>query len=145
MKTEISVFIPQGYWGIVKRWLGRVARAPELLEHPQPEVEVCGDGIILYRTASGFGQYNLKATESELHITFRGRRSSFRSGIPFLGFRWDGDYRLGSQITVTLKDVNPFAPEIVFLGVVEDYDTSAPEVPFLRVPPEWTTAKPVQI
>jgi len=127
METTISVAIPQGYWGIVKRWLNRVARAPELLGYPEPEVEVGEDGTILYRTASGFGQYNIKANRTTLLISFAGRRNSFRSGTPFLGFHWVCYYRHSMPITVILRDVNPFAPEIHFLGWVEEYKTSAPE------------------
>jgi len=126
METTISVAIPQGYWGIVKRWLGRVARAPELLGYPEPKVEVLEDGIV-YTTASGNGQYIIRTDKTELIITFEGRRNSFRRGTPFLGFCWDGDYRHSMPITVILRDVNPFAPEIHFLGWVEEYKTSAPE------------------
>jgi hypothetical protein len=137
METTISVAIPQGYWGIVKRWLNRVARAPELLEPPLPSVKVLEDGSIVYTTASGHGAYTLSYCREELLITFEGRRNSFRSGTPFLGFRWDGDLLNNEQITVILKDVNPFAPEISFLGIVLSYGTSKPEAPFYKVPPEW--------
>jgi len=129
METTISVTIPQGYWGIVKRWLGRVARAPELLGYPEPEVEVGKDGTILYRTFSRFGRYAIKANKNRttLLISFAGRRNSFRSGTPFLGFHWVCYYRRNISITVILRDINPFAPEIHFLGWVEEYKTSAPE------------------
>jgi hypothetical protein len=140
MQTEISVTIPQGYWGIVKRWLSRVARAPELLGDPQPTVEILTNGAIVYTTASGFGQYIMKANKKELSIGFVGRRNSFRSGTPFLGFHWDGAYEIHGEVEVILRDINPFAPEVVFLGHVDSFSTSKPEAPFLRVPPEWVHA-----
>jgi hypothetical protein len=136
METTISITIPQGYWGIVKRWFSKVRKAPELLGYPQPTIEVQENGII-YTTASGCGQYILRACPQELSIEFVGRRNSFRSGTPFLGFRWHGAYENNGQVDVVLKDVNPFAPEIVFLGHVNSFNTSRPEAPFFRVPPEW--------
>jgi len=137
METTISITIPQGYWGIVKRWLDRVAKAPELLGEPLPEVHVDGDTTV-YTTASGCGQYVLKTlNRKELLISFVGRRNSFRHGTPFLGFRWHGAYAAFDEVDVVLKDVNPFAPEIIFLGHVEAFSTSQPEVPFYKVPPEW--------
>jgi len=140
MQTEISIIIPQGYWGMVKRWLGRVVKAPELLGEPQPEVHVDDDDAIIYITASRYGRYTFKADKTELRISFEGRRNSFRLGTPFLGFHWDGAYEIYGEVEVILRDVNPFAPEIVFLGHVDSFSTSKPEAPFLRVPPEWVHA-----
>jgi len=130
MQTEISIIIPQGYWGIVKRWLNKVARAPELLGYPQPEVRI-NNGAVVYTTASGHGRYLIEGSRTELRITFEGRRNSFRSGIPFLGFHWDGEYAVFGEVEVVLRDVNPFAPEIVFLGHVDSFNTSRPEMPFV--------------
>jgi hypothetical protein len=136
METTISVEIPQGYWGIVKRWFSKVRKAPELLGYPQPTIEVLEDGIV-YTTVSGHGRYTFTLGKEELLINYEGRRNSFRHGTPFLGVRWDGDYRNNEQVTVILRDVNPFAPEISFLGTVLSYGTSQPEMPFYKVPPEW--------
>ena len=144
MQTEISVIIPQGYWGIVKRWLDRVAKAPQLLGEPQPEVHVDDDAII-YITASRYGRYTFKADKTKLRISFEGRRNSFRSGIPFLTICWHGEYNTANEVDVVLRDVNPFAPEVVFLGHVEGFETSVPEVPFYKVPLEQVAVKPAQI
>jgi hypothetical protein len=141
MQTEISIIIPQGYWGMVKRWLNKVAKAPELLGYPSPSVNIKEDGSVIYTTASGNGVYVIKGSQKELVITFEGRRNSFRHGIPFLGFRWDGAYEIHGEVDVILRDINPFAPEIIFLGHVDSFNTSRPEMSFLKVPPEWIHAK----
>jgi hypothetical protein len=140
VQTEISVIIPSRYWGLVKRWLSKVARAPELLEEPLPTVYIDGDAII-YVTATGHGKYIIKANRTELLITFEGRRNSFRFGTPFFGFHWDGAYEAFGEVDVILKDLNPFAPEVVFLGLVESFSTSMPEMPFYKAPSEWVTTK----
>jgi len=140
MQTEISVIIPQGYWGIVKRWLDRVAKAPQLLGEPQPEVYVDDDAII-YITATGHGKYIIKANRTELLITFEGRRNSFRFGTPFFEVSWHDEYEVFGEVDVILRDVNPFAPEIIFLGHVDSFNTSRPEMSFLKVPPEWIHAQ----
>jgi len=136
VQTEISVMIPSGYWGLVKRWLSKVARAPQLLEEPLPTVYIDEDAII-YVTASGHGKYAIKATKTELLITFEGRRNSFRFGTPFFEVSWHDEYEVFGEVDVILRDVNPFAPEIIFLGHVDSFNTSRPEMSFLKVPPEW--------
>lgn len=140
MQTEISVMIPSGYWGLVKRWLSRVAKAPDLLEEPLPSVRIDNDTII-YTTASGCGQYKIRANKYELYIAFEGRRFSFRFGTPFFEISWFDAYEVFGEVDVILKDVNPFAPEVVFLGHVESFNTSEPSIPFYKVPSEWVTTK----
>jgi len=140
MKTKIIVQIPPGYWGMVKRWLGRHKYAAEL-GHPEPSAAIMEDGAVVYTTASGMGQYGFIPTgPSELVIEFSGRRNSFRSGTPFVGFAWDGAYPADGWVRVSLRD--PFAPgvSLVLRGRVVEYTTSKPEAPFYRVPPEWIHA-----
>ena len=144
MKTTVSVKIPQGYWGIVKRWFTRITQAQNLLSEPLPEVRY-DVNIAAYTTASKSGKYVIKISKNWLLINFEGRRNSFRSGIPFLTIRWHGEYNTANEVDVVLRDVNPFVPEVVFLGHVEGFETSAPEVPFYKVPLEQVAVKPAQI
>ena len=138
MKTRIIVQIPPGYWGIVRRWLSRF-RYADTLGYPTPTVSVMEDGAVVYTTASGMGRYRFVTTPPhELTIEFEGRRNSFRSGSPFVGFQWDGPYLAGGWIRISLRD--PFAMPSVSLVLharVIEYITSKPEVPFYKVPPEW--------
>lgn len=138
MKTKISVVIPQGYWGLVKRWLSRMKYA-NALGYPEPSVLLAEDGAVVYTTASGMGQYGfIPRGPDELMIEFSGRRNSFRGGTPFVGFRWDGPYPGDGWVYVNMKD--PFAMPgiaITLRGKVVEYTTSAPGAPFYKVPPEW--------
>lgn len=136
MKTILVVKIPPGYWGAVKRWLGRFKYA-DALGSPEPTAFIAEDGAVVYTTASGMGQYGfIPVPPRELEIEFSGRRNSFRSGTPFVGFQWDGPYPADGWIRVSLRD--PFAGVSISLkGKVVEYTTSKPEAPFYRVPPEW--------
>jgi len=141
MKTRIVVSIPPGYWGSVRRWLGKF-KYSDTLGYPEPKVSVEGEAIV-YTTASGMGRYRFIPTPPhELVVEFEGRRNSFRSGTPFVGFHWDEAYPADGWIRVSLRD--PFAPG-VNLGLdakVVEYTTSAPDAPFYKLPPEWIHAPP---
>jgi hypothetical protein len=142
MKTKVVVQIPPGYWGAVKRWMQRFKYA-DALGYPTPKVSV-EDGAVTYVTASGMGRYRFVTTPPhELTIEFEGRRNSFRSGSPFVGFQWDGPYPADGWVRVSLRD--PFAipgVSLVLGAKVVEYTTSAPEAPFYKMPSEWIHAPP---
>jgi hypothetical protein len=93
-----------------------------------------GDKEITYETALGYGKYKLCYTSLKdiLIITFEGRRNSFRVGIPYLEFHWQGRFEINTPVDVILRDINLLAPEVKFLGWVETFETSQPNKPFYR-------------
>jgi hypothetical protein len=142
MKTRIVVSIPPGYWGSVRRWLGKF-KYSDTLGYPEPKVSL-EDGAVVYTTASGMGRYRFVPTPPhELTIEFEGRRNSFRNGTPFVGFHWDGSYPADGWVRVSLKDPFTIPGVSLVLGAkVVEYSTSAPEVPFMKLPLEWELAAP---
>jgi hypothetical protein len=133
MRATISVMIPKGYWHIVKQWLNRVLKAEDDLYLLPPKITV-GDKEVTYKTVSGFGKYTICYTQLKdiLIIKFEGRRNSFRGGTPYLKFNWVDRFEVNKPVDVILKDINPLAPEVKFLGWVEVYETSEPNKPFYR-------------
>jgi len=133
MKTTISVMIPKGYWHVISQWLNKVAKAEKDLYLLPPKI-VVGDREITYETVLGYGKYTICYTSLKdmLIIKFEGRRNSFRMGIPYLEFDWEDRFEVNTPVVVIFKDINPFAPEIRFLGWVETFETSEPNKPFYR-------------
>lgn len=131
MKTTITIMIPKGYWHIVKQWLKKLENAEKDLYLLPPKVDV-GDKEITYETFSGFGKYTICYTSLKdvLIIKYEGRRNSFRGGTPYLEFNWQGKFEINTPVDVILKDINPLAPEVKFLGWVEKFETSEPNKPF---------------